>query len=102
MAILMSTKFYEGKDELIVDELLSTFVGGMKTVQSTTTNIICYMDKFPEIKKKLFDEILPPVEKVRDNILDGLKFETVTDFDYLQRCFYEVLRIEPVVPLPTG
>ena len=60
------------------------------------------MDKFPELKKKLFDEILPPVEKVRDNILDGLEFETVTEFEYLQRCFYEVLRFEPAVPLPTS
>jgi len=41
MAILMSTEFYNGKDELIVDMLITTFVGGVKTAQSSTTNLIC-------------------------------------------------------------
>jgi cytochrome P450 family 2 subfamily J len=41
------------------------------------------MDKYPHLKQKLFEEILPPVEKVRDNILEGLEFDTVTEFDYL-------------------
>ena len=49
----------------------------------------------PEIKTKLLEEILPPVEKVKNNIVDGLEYDTVMDFEYLHQCFNESLRIEP-------
>jgi hypothetical protein len=34
MSILLDTEFYQGKggDDLILDEMISTFTGGMKTV----------------------------------------------------------------------
>jgi hypothetical protein len=35
------------------------------------------------------------VEKVSDNIVDGLDYDTVLEFDYLQRVFFESLRKEP-------
>ena len=35
---------------------------------------------------------------IKDNILDGLEYDTVMEFDYLQHCFYESLRIEPPAP----
>ena len=41
------------------------------------------------------DEILPPVEKVKDNILEGLDYHTVMEFEYLHNCYSESLRIEP-------
>ena len=41
------------------------------------------------------DEILPPVEKVKDNILEGLDYDTVMEFEYLHNCYSESLRIEP-------
>lgn len=53
------------------------------------------MTKHPEYKKKLLEEILPPVQKVRDNILEGLDYDTVMDFEYLHWCYNETLRIEP-------
>lgn len=40
-------------------------------------------------------EILPPVEKTEKNIVDGLEYETVMEFEYLQMCYSEILRIEP-------
>lgn len=43
-------------------------------------------------------EILPSVDAVKDNILEGLTYETVMEYEYLMHCFHESLRIEP----PTG
>jgi cytochrome P450 len=51
------------------------------------------------IKAKLLAEILPAVERAKSNLVEGLEYETVMEFDFLQRCFYETLRIEPPVPL---
>lgn len=56
----------------------------MKTIQVSTTNLIYYLTKHPEIKQKLLKEILPPVELVKNNILEGLDYETVMEFEYLQ------------------
>lgn len=52
--------------------MISVFVGAMKTTQSTTTNLICYMDMNRHIKEKLLAEILPPLNEVRDDILGEL------------------------------
>jgi hypothetical protein len=38
------------------------------------------MTKHPEMKEKLLSEILPPVEEVKDNIVEGLSYDTVMDF----------------------
>ena len=57
------------------------------------------MERYPNIKSKLLNEILPAVQQAKDNIVDNLDYDTVMDFDYLQKCFYEVLRIEPPVPV---
>ena len=83
MSILMGLEFYQGRDYLIVDEMISVFVGAMKTTQSTTTNLICFMDMNRHVKEKLLAEILPPLNAVRDDILGELKFDTVSDFEYL-------------------
>lgn len=32
LSILLSTEFYEGKDDLVIDEILTFFVAGMKTI----------------------------------------------------------------------
>lgn len=53
----------------------------------------------PNIKQKLLAEILPAVDRVKNDIVDGLEYDTVMDFEYLPKCFYEVLRLEPSVPV---
>lgn len=57
--------------------------------------MIYYLTKHQEIKKKLMQEILPSLELVKDNFVDGLVYDTVMEFDYLRQIFYETLRIEP-------
>lgn len=68
---------------MMIDEIFTFFLAGMKTIQVSSTNLIYYLTKHPEIKSKLLQEILPPVERVSDNIVDGLEYETVMDFEYL-------------------
>jgi len=38
---------------------------------------------------------LPPLERVKDNIVEDFTYETVMEYEYLQQCYSEVLRIEP-------
>lgn len=68
---------------MVVDELITFFTAGMKTVQASTANLICYLDLNREIKQKLLAEIIPVVEAARDNIVEDLKYETVMELDYL-------------------
>lgn len=62
LTILTNTEFFEGDDNLIIDEIITFFFAGMKTIQISTTNLIYYLTKHQDIKKKLLDEILPAVE----------------------------------------
>ena len=82
---------------MIIDEVVTFLLAGMKTIQISTTNLIYYLTKHQNIKEKLLKEILPPVEAVKDNLIEGFTLETVTDFEYLSNCYYESLRIEPPV-----
>ena len=59
------------------------------------------LEMHPSSKKKLLDEIMPAIEKVKDNIIEAFDYETVMDFDYIGKCMYEVLRIDPPVPMTT-
>ena len=73
----------------------------MKTIQATTTNLMLLLETHPSSKKRLLDEILPAIEKVKDSIINDFDYETVMDFDYIGKCMYEVLRIDPPVPMTT-
>ena len=84
---------------MIIDEILTFFLAGMKTIQVSTTNLIYYAIKNKEIKQKLESEILPFVEKAHKNIIEELDYDTVMEFEYLHWCFNESLRIEPPLPL---
>ena len=95
LSILLSSDVFNGEDELIKDEIVTFFLAGMKTIQVSSTNLIYYLHKHPEVKAKLLKEILPPVEAVKGNIIEGLEYDTVMDFEYLHHCYYESLRIEP-------
>jgi cytochrome P450 len=81
----------------MIDEIITFFIAGMKTIQISSTNLIYYMTKNPEMRAKLLKEILPPVEKAKQNIVEELTYDTVMDFTYLFQCYSESLRIEPPV-----
>ena len=46
--------------------------------------MVYYLTKNPEIKAKLMKEVLPPIEKVKNNIIEELDYETVIDFEFMQ------------------
>ena len=83
LEILITNDFYKNQDELMIDEIVTFFVAGMKTLQLSSTNLIWYMAKNPEMRKKLLAEILPCVEAAKDDIATKLEYDTVMDFDYL-------------------
>ena len=58
MNILLETEFYQKNDDgLLIDEIITFFLAGMKTSQTTTTNLIYQLIKNPEVKSKLLNEI---------------------------------------------
>lgn len=67
----------------MIDEIFTFFVAGMRTIQISTTNLVYYLTKHPEIKSKLLQEILPPFDKIREDIVNGLDYDTVMGFDFL-------------------
>jgi cytochrome P450 len=83
LSILLSTDFYKNEDELMIDEVITFFLAGMKTIQISTTNLIYHLAKNPAIKARLLKEILPCVEKAMGNIVEDMTYESVMDFTYL-------------------
>lgn len=80
---MLENDWYNKQPELIVEELLTFFLAGMKTIQVSTTNAFVYLEMYPEVKKKLLKEIIPVVEAAKDDIVEKLEYETVMDLDYL-------------------
>ena len=80
---MIGTEFFEGNDDLIIDELITFFLAGMKTIQASTTNLICYMELNPTIKSDLLAEILPAVQAAKLDIVERLEFDTVMEFELL-------------------
>ena len=91
---MLKTDFFKGNDKMMVDEVVTFFFAGMKTIQISTTNLIYNLTKHPEIRAKLFEEIRPPVDSLKGRTHE-LDYETVMEFDYLQMCYSEALRMEP-------
>jgi cytochrome P450 len=93
--LLLTNEFYRDSEDLIIEEIITFFLAGFKTIQVTTANLICYLDQNKDVKKRLLDEILPVVEAAKDNIVEKLDYESVFDLEYLPMCFYETLRMNP-------
>jgi cytochrome P450 len=63
LSILIASEFFrDNNDGMIIDEIFTFFLAGMKTIQASTTNLIYYLTKHPEYKQKLLKEILLPLE----------------------------------------
>jgi len=46
----VSSEFFNNNDQEIIDEIVTFFLAGMKTIQISTTNMIYYLTKHPEYK----------------------------------------------------
>jgi len=97
LSILLQNEFYMNDDEKIIDEIFTLFLAGSKTVQTTTTNLVCYLDKNPKEKKILVEEIDSKLSPIKDRLIEKFDQDLAEEFSYLRNCFYESLRIEPPV-----
>ena len=73
----MTEEFYKGRDDMMLDELSTFFLAGMKTVQLTTANTIMYLAELPEFRQRLLNEITPVMQAVAENIIEDLTYEKV-------------------------
>jgi cytochrome P450 len=51
---------------------MTIFFAGMKTIQASTTNLIYYLAKHPQVKADLLAEVIPAVEQAKDDIVQNL------------------------------
>ena len=99
MSILLEAEIYKDEEELIVDDIITFFIAGMRTITTSTTNTIIYLLKDKEgWLPKILDEITPTLKAASNNIQKDLKYDQVMDFNQLMLFYSESLRLEPPVP----
>jgi cytochrome P450 len=67
LSILLQNELYSGDDEKTKDELIVMFMAGNETIKTSSTNTVCYLTMFPEIKAKFLSEINPVMERCSEN-----------------------------------
>lgn len=98
---LLETDLYKGREENIINEIIFMFLAGSKTVQLTTTNIICFAKECPETGAKLQAEIDSKIGPIQDDIAGKFSKDLADEFDYLKCCFSESLRLAPPLSFST-
>jgi cytochrome P450 len=101
LGILLQNELYRGDDEKTKDELVVLFLAGNETIKTSSTNTVCYLTMLPEIKAKFMSEITPVMEKFSDNFVEKLTIDEVESFDYVRRCWFESMRMQPPTPTTT-
>ena len=92
----------------MVDEIITFFLAGSFTLRSVNSNMIMYLCKYPDVKKKLMSEIINTHLKGLVNEpkpVDTEKvytFQSVENLKYFVNCFYESLRMEPPTVVSGG
>ena len=76
------------------------FLAGSKTVQTSTANLLMYLELYPKVAQTLQNEIDTKLNPIKNDLLNGLTYDLAEEFDYARYCFNETLRIEP--PLATS
>lgn len=78
--------------------MITFFFAGMKTVMTSTANIILHLCHDPTLK----DPLIQANNKVFNSLKDiekDLTLDVVEEFELTRQYFYESLRIEPPVPV---
>lgn len=70
LSILRTSDLYKNNIDKMIDELLTIFLAGSKTVQTSTTNLLCYMNmpKHKAIKERLLAEIDSKLDPIADDL----------------------------------
>ncbi len=61
LSILISNEFYRGRNDMIVEELITFFAAGMITIHLATANLIMHMITNPKLLVRLLEETMPTV-----------------------------------------
>ena len=99
LSILINSDLYRDDEDLVVDEIVTFFGAGMRTIQISTTNTLYYLLQNETLMKKVCEETFPVLEKVKANIIDGLDYDKVMEFNELAKIYSESLRIHPPVAI---
>ncbi|PPQ73503.1 hypothetical protein CVT24_007649 [Panaeolus cyanescens] len=82
------------EDPIILrDEIMSLLVAGRDTTASTLTFVVYMLAEYPEVLKRLREEIMAQIGPQRRPTYDDLR-----DMKYLRAVINETLRLYPVVP----
>jgi len=81
--------------------MVTFFFAGMKTVMTSTTNLILYLTRDLTLKNKLLSANEQVFSKL-NNIEKELDMEIAEEFEVARNFFYESLRIEPPVPVTSS
>merc|ERR1712025_276901 len=68
------------------------------TIQISSTNLIMQTMSLAAVKAKLVEEIDRNMDKISDDLLNQLTISYADNFDYLQQCYMESLRLYPPAP----
>lgn len=68
LSIMLESDVYKNNDEMLIQDMVSLFIAGFKTLQQTTTNMMYYILKHDDYRQKLMDEIRPPLDNLKGNV----------------------------------
>ena len=96
----MSNNIFSNDSEVIADELLTTIFAGAHSSDNVHQIVIAHLNKHPEAKEKILEEV-KRVSDVRagnsKDILDCLDLENSSDLSFFGNCFSEAMRLQPPV-----
>lgn len=101
LGILIRSEVYGHDDNLTIDEILTFFFAGQKTIGVSTANLIMYLaqPKYHAYRDKLNEEvetILAPLES-STSLVDDYTYDMAEEFEFMKMAYNESLRIEPSV-----
>jgi len=99
LSIMIDSDIFKERRDKMIDEFIGIFMAGMKTTQATTTNLIQYLIKNPDLKDRLMSEICPVLDQIKDDFRGKLTWDNIDGFELTRNCFYESLCIAPPAPM---
>lgn len=91
--ISKSKKLDESK---VIATAVVMLVAGYDTTAITMSTCLWYLTQYPEIQKRLQEEIDETFEG-SGNVLDSLDYAKIQGMEYLDQCIHETLRINPPI-----
>ena len=83
-------------EDKVIATAVVMLVAGYDTTAITMSTCLWYLTQYPEIQKRLQEEIDETFEG-NSNVLDSLDYAKIQGMEYLDQCIHETLRINPPV-----